>query len=41
MFCQWGTTTGYLGPTCHYDVIDIVFVAKRGARVAQQQTQYH
>ena len=27
---QWRTTTGHvIGPTCHYDVIDFVLVAKR------------
>ena len=33
--------TGHvLGPTCHYDVIYIVFVAKRRDRTAWQQSQY-
>ena len=28
IFTQWGTSTQYvIGPTCHYDVIDFVFVA--------------
>ena len=33
LFVQWGTSVSHkIGPTFHYDVTDIVFVAKRRAR---------
>ena len=32
---EWGIITGHMiGPSRHHDVIDFVFVAKRGGRVA-------
>ena len=33
------STIHMIGPTCHYDVTDFVFVAKRRGRDAWQQTQ--
>ena len=40
MVVVWATTTDHvIGQTCHYDVIDFMFVAKRRDRPAWQRTR--